>query len=101
MVADTEKCYVARTFFRVVPGSVSQAVRRTSRGARRRIFIRYGTVRLVSNLAVSRNRDTHAARRCQRSDDFAQRNTYLMRDGLATIMGAIKEWTSPSWSAQL
>src|SRR5579863_1587463 len=36
-------------------GSVSQAVLSTSLGVRLRIFIRYGTVRLASNLAVSRS----------------------------------------------
>src|SRR5580704_17951563 len=36
-------------------GNVSHAVGNTSRGARPRIFIKYGTVRFASNFAVSRN----------------------------------------------
>jgi hypothetical protein len=46
---------VTRTFFLAALGSVSQAVRNTSRGARPRILIRYGTVRFASNFAASRS----------------------------------------------
>jgi hypothetical protein len=119
------RTYSARICFRAAVGSVSQAVRNTSRGAVFRIFIRYGTVRSASALAVSRNsqprpfctmssssdkseldkrtisrrnilcrvptiKATQAARRCQRCDDFAQRNTSFPRTGLAAIIGAIK-----------
>src|ERR1019366_8044879 len=45
----------ARTRLFTAAGSVSQAVRNTKRGERPRIFIRYRTVRLASNLAVSRS----------------------------------------------
>ena len=44
-----------RIRMRTVFGSVSHAVRNTRRGARPRIFIRYGTVRLASYFAVSRS----------------------------------------------
>jgi hypothetical protein len=44
---------------------------------------------------------TQAARRCQRSRDLAQRKTFFVRDGFVATIGAIKECTSPSWSAQL
>src|ERR1700739_3024642 len=49
-----ERAHAARIFLRVVGGRVSQAVRRTSRGARGQIFIRYGTVCGALCLAVSR-----------------------------------------------
>src|SRR4029077_1129045 len=126
----------ARIRFLTAIGSVSQAVRNTRRGARSRIFIRYGTVRLASNFAVSRSSQpnpfctmsslsassefesfwisgknifaraprinaTQAARRCQRFGDFGQRKTVLARAGLDATIGAIREWTSASWSAQL
>src|SRR5580692_4931599 len=44
----------ARIFFRVAAGSVSQAVRNTSLGARPRMRSKYGTARFASALAVSR-----------------------------------------------
>ena len=36
---------------------------------------------------------TQAARRCQRFRDFAQRKTAFVRAGLATTIGAIRQWT--------
>src|SRR5437879_7900693 len=45
----------ARIRLLTVADSVSHAVRNTRRGARARIVIRYGTVCLASNLAVSRS----------------------------------------------
>src|SRR5579864_1924158 len=122
---------VARTLLLAAADRVSLAVRSTNRGARPRIFIRYGIVRLASNLAVSRSNQpkpfctmsswsvsrelesftisgksvfaraarinaTQAARRCQRLDDFAQRNTSLVRVGFAATIGAMRECTSPS-----
>src|SRR5215467_13486104 len=45
----------ASTFFRTLAGSVSHAVRKTSRGALLRIFIKYGNVLAASAFAVSRN----------------------------------------------
>jgi len=115
----------ARILFLMFASSVSQAVRSTKRGARCRMVIKYGTVRLASAFAVSRSSQpkpfwtmsssscsseldkrlisaknifrrvpwisaTQAARRCQRSRDFAQRKTRAARAGLAAIIGAIR-----------
>ena len=46
---------LSRILFLEANGRVSHAVLNTSRGVRSRIFIRYGTVRLASNFAVSRS----------------------------------------------
>ncbi len=64
---------VARTFFFNVAGNVSQAVRSTSRGARPRIFIKYGTVRLASNFAVSHK--SHPKPFCTMSSESASRRS--------------------------
>src|SRR3984957_5870442 len=50
---------------------------------------------------VPQIRAAHAARRCQRFRDFAQRNTFFTRSGLDATMGAIRSCTKASWSAQL